>query len=385
MLIPNILAAITAVVLLTGGVQSCATDLDCSLNGICDESKTKCVCDPGWTSSNCGTLDLRPATRGTGYNYTTVTNPGDYSTKGNSSWGGHVIQDRDDPTLFHLVISQFDKGCGLSAWRPFSYVIRAESRTGPRGPYKFAQRISDSFRHNPTTFWSPADEKYLMYSIGISWDLPSKCSSSTPSGYKNTISVSSAADIRGPWTTPEYVIDGTNPAPFPLWTPEDPNSEIILAVEDMDIYSAPTFDGSLEKILTPPWNQSHYSPTWIEDPFLWRDKRGHWHSLAHYMIDITETGNKYPRVGAHLFSETLTGTWHFAKHEAYNSTVEFIDGTSIDLGRRERPKLFFSDDGDMTPLYLVNGVLGMGASGTSYTLIQPIGDGAEEYESSLGF
>lgn len=43
----------------------------------------------------------------------------------------------------------------------------------------------------------------------------------------------------------------------------------------------------------------------------------------------------------------------------------------MDYYRRERPKLFFSEDGEMTPLYLVNGVQEFGSK-ASYTLIQPI-------------
>src|SRR3954462_2236672 len=116
-----------------------------------------------------------------------------------------------------------------------------------------------------------------------------------------------------------------------------------------------------------PWNTSDYSDHWSEDPFLWRDKRGHWHLLVHWMIDITERGEKFPRVGGHLFARELTGNWTFKLQEVYNTTVTFIDGTSVDYYRRERPKLFFSDDGEMTPLYLVNGVQEFNSSG-SYTL-----------------
>lgn len=154
----------------------CATDEDCSLNGICSTSKI-CVCDSGWFGDDCGRLDLAPATRWTGYNYTNFTLPGYASSRGNSSWGGTIIQDREDKKLFHLVVSQFGRGCGLSAWRPQSFVIRAESRTGPQGPYHYAQNITGQFRHNPYPFWSPADEKYLLYTIGVDVAEPVNCKS----------------------------------------------------------------------------------------------------------------------------------------------------------------------------------------------------------------
>ncbi|KAI1457910.1 hypothetical protein F4805DRAFT_426914 [Annulohypoxylon moriforme] len=362
-------------------VQACVTDEDCSLNGICNYSSSKCKCDPGWKSGDCGQLDLQPATRWTGYNYTNFTLPDFYSTKGNSSWGGNIIQDRFDKGLFHLVIDQFSHGCGLSGWRPFSTVVRAESRTGPAGPYHYAEGLLGTFRHNSKVVWSPMDEKYLLYTIGIETDTPDTCKS-----YKwaNNISVSSAPGIRGPWELPKHLLDATNPAPWPLWTQDSPTPEMILGVEDNLIYHAEGFNETYDLIKSMPWNTSDYSDHWTEDPFLWRDKRGNWHIICHWMIDIAERGEKYPRVGGHLFSRSLSGNWTFKLQAAYNTTVHFTDGGRTDYYRRERPQLYFSDDGNFTPLYLINGVQEFNSS-ASYTLIQPIGKVAEQYERMLGF
>ncbi|OTA98790.1 hypothetical protein M426DRAFT_325691 [Hypoxylon sp. CI-4A] len=352
--------------------QGCTTDDDCSLNGICNLSPGKCDCDPGWKADDCGELDLQPATRWTGYNYTNFTQPDFYSTRGNSSWGGNIIQDRNDKDLFHLIIDQFAHGCGLSGWRPFSTVVRAESRTGPAGPYHYADELMGTFHHNVKVIWSPADQKYLMYTIGIETETPDTCRS-----YKwaDNISVSSAPDIRGPWEPSKYLLDGTNPTPWPLWTEDNHTSEVILGVEDNFIYHANNFSSSYDLIKSMPWNTSDYSDHWTEDPFLWRDKRGNWHILCHWMIDIAERGEKYPRVGGHLFSRELTGNWTFKLQAAYNTTVYFTDGGRTDYYRRERPRLYFSDDGLVTPLYLINGVQEFNTS-TSYTLIQPIGQAA---------
>jgi hypothetical protein len=54
--------------------------------------------------------------------------------------------------------------------------------------------------------------------------------------------------------------------------------------------------------------------------------------------------------------------------------VEFEDGSIVEYFRRERPSLFFSEDGEMRPLLLSTGVQEVG-EGASYSLIQPIGDG----------
>jgi hypothetical protein len=203
--------------------------------------------------------------------------------------------------------------------------------------------------------------------------------------WPNNISVASSPHITGPWSPFTILINGTNPAPAPLFSSVDPSSTTILAAEDLRIYSAPTYKGPYTLLSTAPWNTSDYSPSWAEDPFLWRDKRGNWHALAHWMIDISENGVKYPRVGAHMFSRALTGPWTFKLQEAYNSSVAYTDGSQETFNRRERPKLFFSGDGEVTPLYLVNGVQEMGESGRSWTLVQPVGRGWREFERGLGF
>lgn len=80
------------------------------------------------------------------------------------------MQDAADPKLFHLVFDQFAGGCGLSGWRPASFVARAESRRGPQGPYEWVQNVTGNFRHNAYVYWSEADAKYLLWTIGV--DVP---------------------------------------------------------------------------------------------------------------------------------------------------------------------------------------------------------------------
>lgn len=88
-----------------------------------------------------------------------------------------------------------------------------------------------------------------------------------------------------------------------------------------------------------------------------------------------------------MFSRALHGTWTFKPHEAFSSLVDFGAGDVETFKRRERPKLVFSSDGEMTPLYLVTGVqaLGEGVGGRSYTLVQPVGSKWREFERELGF
>lgn len=398
MLLSCHLALCLAVLTLT--CRACKTDEDCSFNGLClqksrfDYGEKLCKCDPGWFGDDCGRLDLQPARKQNGYNHSADARDSSYlGPYGNSSWGGTVLQDPHDSTLFHLVASQFAAGCGLSGWRPFSFIIRAESRAGPQGPYHYADSISAPFRHNPEVVWSPADKKYLLYSIGVDDDEPARntCSSISYEQWPNNISVATAEDIRGPWSDFELVLSSiephsTNPSPWPLWTPGHRSSKIALGVEDVAMFLGNSYSGPYELVHTQTWNTTEYSPTWTEDSFLWRDKRGNWHALAHWMADLVENdGQRWPRVGAHMFARELTGPWRWHMHEAFNSTVTYTDGTAQTMKRRERAKIFFSSDGQMTPLYLVNGVQEMGESSRSSTLIQPIGEAWKMFERQLGF
>lgn len=163
-----------------GSAQSCVRDDDCSLNGLCLPGTNRnvtstCYCDPGWFGDDCGRLDLAPATRYTGFNNTNYTSSDHYSNRGNSSWGGQIVQDQEDPKLFHLIYDQFAHGCGLSGWRPTSFIARAESTSGPQGPYVWKQNVTGSFRHNAYVYWSPSDEKYLLWSIGVDVPDPKQC------------------------------------------------------------------------------------------------------------------------------------------------------------------------------------------------------------------
>ncbi|KAF7537432.1 hypothetical protein G7054_g3743 [Neopestalotiopsis clavispora] len=371
--------SLTVVALVSACVKACTTDEDCSLNGVCDSGS--CSCDAGWKSEDCGELDLYPAKRGSGYNYTDYVGADFYNVTGagNSSWCGEITQDRNNKTHFHMIASQFSHGCGLNRWKPFSTVIRASSTRGPAGPYIWAQDVLPAWHHNPTWFWSEADQKYLLYSIGDDVNLPTTCQAET---LLNNVSVTTSTDLVH-WDTPKRLFTGkTNPAAMPLYSAINHTSEILLALEDNFIYRADNYTAPYELVYTPTWNVSNYSPRWTEDPFLWRDKRGFFHILAHYMIDITERGEKGPHVGVHLFARNYTGPWTFREKAAYNTTVQFTDGTSINYYRRERPKVFFDEDG--TPLYLVNGVAEED-SRASYTIVVPIGAAAAEYEKTLGF
>jgi hypothetical protein len=386
----------TLILFLASGLRvasQCQTDLDCSLNGVCDSLIKTYVCDSDWKASDCSALNLQPATRNTGYNKT---------AGGTSSWGSKIIHDPEEPKLFHLFLAEFGDGCGLDYWSPYSRIIRVDSEVGPQGPYEFVEEVIGTFAHNPTVIYSSADKLYLFYYIGCDFSPPEICTAPSFScGPRNDlnaesgISVASSPDLKT-WTFVGQIFSGqndddwdadvTNPSPFPLYSSGNHTASILLAYRDclyncngaelLNLATAPGLKGPYTKISPNPILENGN-----EDPFLWRDKRGNYHMLLHSLEPEGGFGDG-PKVGRYAYAKEFEGPWIVNnKTLAFDTHVEYTDGTSIDFYRRERPQLFFSEDGEMTPLFLTNGVQEVG-SGMSYRIIQPLG-GADEYEKHL--
>jgi hypothetical protein len=269
-------------------VYQCSTDEDCSLNGLCILSSHTCTCDPGWTGDDCGVLDLLPASFNTGYNRT---------NEGISSWGGKIIQDPSNSSIYHLFAAEFTHGCTLSYWSPYSRIIRATS-THPAGPYTFANEVVGTFAHNPSVIYSSFDELWIMVHIGCNQTLPNTCQSiaitcdpgnsvngesgitmrvaKTLDGEWKDLGIILGANKRGTWDC-----DTTNPSPYPL-----ANGSVVLAyrgcpyqcggAELINIAFAEKLDGPYQRVQDEPiFNNGN------EDPFIWQDSRENWHILLH--------------------------------------------------------------------------------------------------------
>jgi hypothetical protein len=83
------------------------------------------------------------------------------------------------------------------------------------------------------------------------------------------------------------------------------------------------------------------------------DERGHFHMLMH-----SPTGTKPPpgngkSVGAHAYSRDALN-WTVSKTNPYTTLVNYSNGTSFDMRRRERPQLLLSDRGQ--PRFFLSGV-----------------------------
>lgn len=380
--------------------QSCTSDEDCSLNGVCGKTGV-CKCDPAWTGDDCGALDIRPAKRPSGYNLT---------AEGTSSWCSKIVKDPWEKNLYHLFASEFTHGCGLDYWAPYSRIIRAESHTGPAGPYTFAAEVMGTFAHNPNVVYSPADREWLLYYIGCPTNVTTDscqsqsftCGPGNDNNGESGISVLSSKDLRN-WdfkgqvmqgdNTGDWDADVTNPAPFPLYAsscsrtgayangqdcPGHTDAMLLVyrgcpyncgGAEQINVAISETgFEGPYTKIeVDPIFNDGN------EDPFVWRDKRGNFHMLLHSLEADGGFGSG-PKVGRHAWAKNYTGPWTFGSQTlAFSTEVEYDDGTTINFYRRERPEVYFSDDGLMTPLLLTTGVQPQN-SPQSYSIVVPLGD-----------
>jgi hypothetical protein len=366
--------------------SACFVDEDCSLNGLCVGKA--CQCDAGWVGADCGVLDLQPAVLGCGYNRT---------SNGTSSWGGTVVRDAVDSSLWHLIVCEFTHDCGLDYWAPFSRIVRAESRVGPAGPFAFAAEVVPMYATNPTVTFSEAAGLFLLYHIGCPYPQPPPtcsspdfaCGSGDAINGESGVSLHTSPDL-STWTPAGMVFNGStvpgawdadtsNPSPLVL-----PNGSVVLAyrgcLEDcsdaretelIGIVAGPSPTGPfLRSSITPgggPVLPNHPN----EDPHVWRDARGGWHLLMH-SLEADGGWGSGPRVGRHAFARSAAGPWTFGNTSlAYNTTVAFTDGSVRVYHRRERPQLLWEGG---RPVLLTTGVQEVG-SAQSYTLCQPIGPG----------
>lgn len=380
--------------------SSCKTDHDCSLNGVCQRSGN-CRCDAGWLGADCGVLDARPAKRSAGYNLT---------SQGTSSWCSSVVRDPWDPTLHHLFASEFSHGCGLDYWAPYSRVVRAESRSGPAGPYEFAGEVRGTFAHNPTVVYSPAEREWLLYYIGCPTDVVEDkctakkftCGPGNSNNGESGISVLSSRDLRH-WTPRGQVMKGTdddawdadvtNPSAFPLRQCRGPRSGASHSSAMLLAYRGCIYNCTADELINiavstkgfeGPYRKVQQQPLFSnpnEDPFIWQDRRGNWHMLLHSLEPEGGFGDG-PKVGRHAWAEHYEGPWTFgSKTLAFSTEVQYDDGTKIEFYRRERPQLHFAKDG-FTPLVMTTGVQPKD-SPMSYTVIVPIGDAGERAQHGI--
>jgi hypothetical protein len=313
------LAALAA----AAALPPCTSDEDCSLNGVCDVASGACACDRPWAGSSpagelpdCALLAFRPAPvnecgpacvfHGMLNNWT--------------SWGMSVLRDARTGMLDGFVAEMAD-GCNLGAWTKGSQVVHVSSAS-PTGVFARGDIVVPPWSHNPEAIRAP-DGEIVIFTLGDGWPqngTPDNCTSGqkyptnrgqvsncTPVASPShcvpgpclacNITVHHAADAAapGPWEPVSAQIVGIssadslgnwNPSPFLLT-----NGSIALMIHTDDnggwsgeaIAIGATWRGPF--VVTVPdgafANVNHTE----EDPFMWVDKRGHWHYIMHRMFD----------------------------------------------------------------------------------------------------
>lgn len=120
----------------------------------------------------------------------------------------------------------------------------------------------------------------------------------------------------------------------------------------------------------------------VEDPTLWVTSDGTWHMLTHaFRMGMVNRsgGNEANGYGGYAWSPGPNGPWTFQENKiAYDSVVQFEDGSCWTLYKRERPKILTNNKG--VPTHLYNGVCPPGSNeeglkdphGHCFTMVQKI-------------
>ena len=335
---------------------SCKDEADCSLGGLCVQSK--CRCDPAFTGPNCAALALAPASRKPLWNAPPRT----------ASWGGNAVYDRSD-RKWHLFFAEFLNHCGLGSWGTNSVVSHAIADE-PAGPYTKQGVVQPAFHHNPSVAYDNSTGTFLLFSIGNGSATPGNCTPhAAPSvgaadpAAAGIITLSHASSASGPWVTlPAPALSGrpgkwdafvTNPSVHVF-----ANGTVLMAYRGgwspwhVGLAVAPSWRGPYRRVSDEP-----AFAVQNEDPGLFVDQRGNFHMLTHYF------GPRGP--GGHAFSRDGL-SWTFAG-QAYDLWLHYDDGKSTRVARRERPQVLSLGG---KPSLLFSGV--DPHSGMSWTQVQRI-------------
>ena len=127
-----------------------------------------------------------------------------------------------------------------------------------------------------------------------------------------------------------------NPAPWVM-----PNGTIFLLLDGGLLARASAWNATYELVTTGACGPG-------EDPFLYTDRRGHFHCVYH----SDPYGTPEVAIG-HAFSEDGY-TWHVGAEAAGGSIIDVQGIGKVPFGKRERPHLYF--DGDGNPTMIISGV-----------------------------
>ena len=198
-------ATLAFITLACAGGPACTSDLDCSLNGVCDAGSGACACDAPWVSGldgvtgvselpYCSFLDFKPSPVSP-CGPACVFHGGPSSLDTNwTSWGMSVIEVGG---AYHGFVAEMANECGLGAWTKGSQVVHTTSAT-PTGPFTRGPAGSDivvpAWAHNPAVIKSP-DGAYVIFTLGDGWPQNGRPDNCTASGSAGGASVAAGGGV----------------------------------------------------------------------------------------------------------------------------------------------------------------------------------------------
>lgn len=332
-----VVAALASAVAPAEAIDSCQTDLDCSLNGACAGvlGSRSCLCSPPWSGFRCGIIVPGLAKPGGAYGFSPNI----------SSWGGNPVLGEDG--LHHMFVAEIPGG--LRNWGHASQCVHATADS-IEGPYNRSSTVLGAECHNPSTLRHPKTGTLLMFHIG---EGPSTSISDAvvPAGAGNASTTAAsgflhtAASPDGPWTAAKTAPKScNNPAPA-----YHPNGTLFVVCNHLDITVATDdWEGGWSPLRSIGHPGPYSRPGNYEDPYLWFDIHGNFHIMYHvYCLDPYQAHNECN--AGHAFS-TDGFNWVFGADEPYSGLVNFTDGTSTVFSTRERPHLVFADKARHIPM-----------------------------------
>jgi hypothetical protein len=301
--------------------QACTNNLDCSLNGVCDNSE--CVCDAPWTGRSCGVLDRMPAKPGGAYGFSPNV----------TSWGASILPGEPHQAKWHMFVAEVPGGLG--GWGQNSMCVHATSDDLTK-PFDRVDVVLGAECHGPVAIRDPTDGAWLLFHQG-----------SGPAGSNSSSFMHYAPSPAGPWAPTNATPPGDCGMPTAAF---HPNGTLFLVCGNGDhVVSTPSRHGPFTDGVRLP-----RGPRW-EDPTLWFDKRKNVHIIFHVFSVAPFAAGDWSTASGHAFSEDSL-VWHNSDVEPFNGTVGFADGTSRTFATRERPQLLFSDAQRTTPSAITSAV-----------------------------
>lgn len=303
--------------------SACTSDLDCSLNGVCQSGA--CTCVRPWSGPACGVLKYAVTPR-SGHSLFD-------QNKTHNTWNGPIVGPVE--SKYHAFVPLYENMTGIPSLFRVMYIMHGKADQID-GPYSWFDEPTLKGGINPA-FLTYQDKKtqktqYTLWNGGIR-------TANSPAMHNFT-------------QLPGRGGCGSNPAPATSRN----GTFYCTSQHTHELYTTDQLGQGWTKLsdinitLSNGTSVSYASqyPN-VEDPFLWIDLNGNFHIINH-RFDQNQTSSCYSSfISAHVFSPDGY-QWHALEPavEPYTHTVHYDDGSSFTFVTLERPNAHFNSDGVMT-------------------------------------